>query len=78
MLILFMFIVLMWVMLAIEGFGGPRVWNKEGLSLMLNSIFKRHAGYKAAEVDQAYVTLTQVESILRESSTWTTVYQLIL
>lgn len=56
-------------MLAIEGFGGPRVWNKEGLSLMLNSIFKRHAGYKAAEVDQAYVTLTQVESILRESST---------
>lgn len=56
-------------MLAIEGFGGPRVWNQEGRSLMLNSVFKRHAGYKAAEVDQAYVTLTQVGSILRESST---------
>lgn len=60
-------------MLAIEGFGGPRVWNQEGRSLMLNSVFKRRAGYKAAEVDQAYVTLTQVGSILRESSTRMTV-----
>lgn len=47
-------------MLAIEGFGGHRLWNQEGLSLTLNYVFKRHAGYKAAEVDEAYVTLTQL------------------